>query len=104
MNFKQWISNREIQKANYEKWISKSKIQKVNFKSEFQKVSFEKWVLKSDFQKVNFQKKRATDVFRWLNIGGELNNIKNGISLRFFSVSELKFSMEGGNVWNFKII
>ena len=48
--------------------------------------------------------KRATDGFSWLNIGEALNNTKNGISLRFFSVSELKFSMEGGNVWNFKII
>ena len=56
------------------------------------------------FTNVHSKIKRATDVFRWLNIGGELNNIKNGISLRFFSVSELKFCMEGGNVWNFKII
>ena len=44
---------------------------------------------------------RGTVVCSWLNISKTLNNIKNGISLKFFSVSELKFGMEGGNVWKF---
>ena len=45
--------------------------------------------------------KRGTVACSWLNISKTLNNIKNGISLKFFSVSELKFCMEGGNVWKF---